>query len=163
VDSVSLRTAGDKMDTDIIEFVKLRYSLLIGEPTAERTKIALADAKPTKEVFQVVRGRDLETGLPRSVKLSNFEVYEAIKSSLNEILECALALFEEAPPELISDVMQGGLIFCGGGALIKNLDVVLSETLNVSVVIAEDPLNGGSSGMCQILTDRPLLKKVSHV
>lgn len=163
VESVSLRIAGDKMDTDIIEFVKLRYSLLIGEPTAERTKIALADARPNKDVFQVIRGRDLESGLPRSVKIGNYEIYSALKPSLDAIVGAAVALFEEAPPELISDIMQAGVILSGGGALIKNLDVVLSEALNIKVKIAEDPLTAVVRGCAKLLTDRQLLKKVSHV
>lgn len=162
VESVSLRVAGDAMDERIIEFVKLQYSLLIGVPTAERTKIALADARPGKEVYQVVRGRDLETGLPRSIRMTNFEIYEALSPAIEEILSAAVHLFEEAPPELVSEVMETGLMLCGGGALIRNLDVVLAERLNLKVSISEDPLTSVVRGCGKLLNDRALLKKVSY-
>jgi rod shape-determining protein MreB len=162
VSSASLRVAGDEIDERIIEFVKLRYSLLIGVPTAERTKIALADARPSKEIFQVVRGRDLESGLPRSIKVSNFEIFEALSPSFEIILEATVHLFEEAPPELVSDVMQSGIMLCGGGALIRNFDVVLAERLHVKVTIAEDPLTAVVRGCAKLLVDRDLLKKVSY-
>ncbi len=160
--STSLRTAGDSMDEAIIEFVKLKYSLLIGQPTAEQTKIALADAAPTHEMFQVVRGRDLETGLPRSVRITNFELYEALKGSFAAISDAVIQLFEEAPPELVAEVLENGVVLTGGGSLIRHLDQELGKRLKVAVRIAEDPLTTVVRGCGKLLSDKKLLSQVAY-
>jgi rod shape-determining protein MreB len=158
----SIKVAGDAMDEAIIHYVKLKYSLLVGQPTAELTKITLADAYPGKEVFHVVRGRDLESGLPRSVRLTNYEVSEALSPLFEEIAETVSDLLKESPPELVSDVLQSGIVLTGGGALIRNLALYFEKELDVSVTISDDPLTSVVRGVGKLLTDRGLLRAVEY-
>jgi len=157
----SLRIAGDEMDEAIINFVKLKYSLLLGQPTAENVKITLGSAiKPEKDNFVVVRGRDLESGLPRSVKLNDSEVREALSPVIQEIIIGISHTIEETPPELISDIMEKGIYLAGGGSLIQGIDKAISEATKMPVHIADDPLSCVVRGCGKLLEDQVLLNKL---
>lgn len=161
----SVRTAGDEMDEAIINYVKLKYSLLLGQPTAEKVKLTIGSALQAKsekesEKFAVVRGRDLETGLPKSIKLSSEEVGEALSPIMQEIVGNIKDMLEEAPPELVSDIMQRGIYLAGGGALLAGIADVIAEETKMPVYIADDPITCVARG-CGILLDNPtLLKKI---
>ena len=153
----SLRIAGDEMDEAIINFVKLKYSLLLGQPSAEAVKISIASAiNFEKEKSFVVRGRDLETGLPRSVKLTDGEIREALGPTIQEIISGISDTLEETPPELISDIMERGIYLAGGGALIYGIDKAISEATKMPVYIADDPLTCVARG-CGKLLENPLM------
>lgn len=159
----SVRVAGDEMDEAIINYVKLKYSLLLGQPTAERVKLTIgsaiqAQSDKKEEKFAVVRGRDLETGLPKSVKLSGEEVREALAPTMQEIVGNIKDLLEEAPPELVSDVMQNGIHLAGGGALLAGIDEVIRDATKMPVYIADDPITCVARG-CGILLSNPILLK----
>jgi rod shape-determining protein MreB len=161
----SVRIAGDEMDEAIINYVRLKYSLLLGQPTAEAVKIGIAsvysDAEGSgKQKFTVVRGRDLETGLPKSIKLTNSEIGEALSPIIQEIIGNIVDTLEETPPELTSDIMERGIILAGGGSLISGIDKAISEATKMPVWIAEDPLTCVVRGCGVCLEDAALLKKI---
>lgn len=159
----SVRIAGDEMDEAIINYVKLKYSLLLGQPTAEAVKIEIGQATNSdnkKERFTVVRGRDLENGLPKSIKLSDSEVQEALGPSIREITSNIVDTLEEAPPELVADIMLRGITIAGGGALLSGIDKFISDATKIPVSIADDPLTCVVRGCGILLTDPILLKKV---
>ncbi len=157
----SIRTAGDEMDEAIISYARLKYSLLLGQPTAENVKISIGSAYPSeKEKYFVVRGRDLETGLPKSIKFSNDEVREALSPVLLEISTNIKETIESAPPELISDVMDTGIIMAGGGANLPGIDRLISEITNMPVYISDDPLTCVVRGCGKVLEDQKLLKRL---
>lgn len=157
----SLRIAGDEMDEAIVNFVKLKYSLLLGQSSAEAAKIGLASAinfEKTKNY--VVRGRDLETGLPRSVKLTDDEIREALGPTIQEIITGISDTLEETPPELISDIMERGIYLAGGGSLIYGIDKAISEATKMPVFIAEDPLTCVVRGCGKLLENIAMLNKL---
>lgn len=156
----SIRVAGDEMDEAIINYVKLKYSLLLGQPTAEAVKIGIASVVSTKEKFTVVRGRDLETGLPKSIRLTSSEIQEALSPIIQEIIANIVDTLEETPPELTSDVMERGIILAGGGAMINGIDKIISEATKMPVWVAEDPLTCVVRGCGVCLEDNGLLKKI---
>ncbi len=156
----SVRIAGDEMDEAIINYVRLKYSLLLGQPTAEKVKIAIGGGSLDKEKFTVVRGRDLETGLPKSIKLSSQEIKEALSPIVNEIVSNIQDTLEEAPPELISDIMERGIVMAGGGSLLAGIDRQVAETTKMPVFVAEDPLTCVVRGCGKLLTDPTLLKRI---
>lgn len=157
----SLRIAGDEMDEAIINFVKLKYSVLLGQPTAEEVKIKIGSAyRFEKEKTATVRGRDLEKGLPRSVKLTSAEVREALGPTIHEIINGISSTIEETPPELVSDIMEKGIYMAGGGSLIHGIDKAVSEATNMPVHIAEDPLTCVARGCGKLLEDTALLNKI---
>lgn len=159
--SRSVRTAGDEMDDAIINYVRLKYSLLLGQPTAENVKISIGTVWGSeKETFSVVRGRDLETGLPKSVKLSSYEVREALAPIVHEIVTNIQDTIEEAPPELVSDIMEKGIYLAGGGALIKGISEMIKEATKMPTYIAEDPLTCVVRGCGKLLENDILLKKI---
>lgn len=159
----SVRIAGDEMDDAIMKFFRLKYSMLLGQPTAERIKIEIGSAaQMEKEKFIVVRGRDLESGLPKSLKLSSNEAREALAPIIQEIVGHIKDTLEEAPPELISDIMDKGIIMAGGGALIPGIDRVVKEATQTDVYIAEDPITAVVRGCGILLEDPSLLSKI-HV
>lgn len=140
--SNSLKVAGDELDDDIVNYVKREMGLAIGETTAEQIKITVGCASPLMSETQIeVRGRDLTSGLPRNVVISSTQAEEAIKESINEIVEAVKTTLEKTPPELASDIVGKGIVLAGGGALIKNLDKLLSSKTGIPVYIAEDPLD----------------------
>lgn len=157
----SLRVAGDEMDEAIINFVKLKYSLLLGQPTAEEAKIKIGSAsKFKKEKSATVRGRDLESGLPRSIRLTSGEIREALGPIIHEIITGISQTLEETPPELTSDIMQKGIYMAGGGSKIFGIDTAVSDATKMPVTIAEDPLTCVARG-CGILLENPkLLTKI---
>ncbi len=157
----SVRTAGDEMDEAIINYVRLKYSLLLGQPTAENVKISIGTVWGSeKETFSVVRGRDLETGLPKSVKLSSYEVREALGPIVHEIVTNIQDTIEEAPPELVSDIMEKGIHLAGGGALIKGIAEMIKEATKMPTFIAEDPLTCVVRGCGKLLENEGLLRKI---
>jgi rod shape-determining protein MreB len=157
----SLRIAGDEMDEAIANFIRLKHSLLIGLPTAEEVKISLGSALPQKQERQmVIRGRDLEKGLPRSLKVSMAEVREALAPVINQIVGHLSEILEETPPELTSDIVTRGLVLCGGGALIEGLDKFIADELKLPVWVADDPMTAVVRGCGKVLEEQSLLNKV---
>lgn len=157
----SLRVAGDEMDEDIISYMRMRYGLLIGERTAEEIKIELGSAFPLeKEKETVVRGRELSSGLPKSIRISSVEVREAISGTITQIINNIHEVLEETPPELLSDILERGIIITGGGALIRGLDKRISDEAKIPVWVADDPLTTVVRGCCKVLDNLDLLSKV---
>ncbi|KKQ51803.1 MAG: Rod shape-determining protein mreB [Candidatus Woesebacteria bacterium GW2011_GWB1_39_10b] len=157
----SIRIAGDEMNEAIMNYVRLKYSLLLGEPTAEEVKISIGSAKPTKEEkYFVVRGRDLEVGLPKSIKLSSSEIREALAPVVQEIVGNIVETLEETPPELVSDIMERGIVMAGGGSLLPGIDEFIAEATKMPTYIADDPLTCVVRGCGKILEDISLLKRI---
>ncbi len=159
--SNSLRVAGDELDDDIVNYVKREYNLAIGETTAEQIKKQIGCAIPLITVEEMeVKGRDLNTGLPKNITINSTQVEEAIKYSINDIVEIVKNTLEKTPPELASDIAEKGIVLAGGGALIKNLDKLLSEKTDMPVYIAEDPLDSVVRGTGKTLENLENLKRV---
>lgn len=157
----SLRVAGDELDQDILNYLKMRYGLLIGEKTAESIKIEIGSAMPLKaEKETVVRGRDLSTGLPKSLKISSVEIREAMVGTINQIIGALSEVLEETPPELTADLMERGIVITGGGALLRGLDKRIAEETKMPVWVADDPLTTVVRGCGRLLDDLDLLSKV---
>lgn len=157
----SLRVAGDEMDQDLITYMRMRYGMLIGERTAEDLKIELGSAAPLeKEKDTIVRGRELATGLPKSIKISSVEIREALSSTIAQIIGSIHEILEETPPELLSDILERGIVITGGGALIRGLDKRISDETKIPVLIAEDPLTTVVRGCYKLLDNLDLLAKV---
>ena len=158
----SIRIAGDEMNEAIISYVRLKYSLLIGEPTSEEVKINIGSVKSLpKEKFYVVRGRDLENGLPKSIKLTSTEIREALAPTVSEILGNIVGTLEETPPELVADIMERGIILAGGGSLIPGIDELVSEATKMPTYIADDPLTCVVRGCGHVLENLNLLNKIN--
>lgn len=156
----SIRIAGDEMNEAISNYVRLKYSLLLGNPTAEEIKLNIGSGSAKKEKYYVARGRDLESGLPKSIKLSSSEIREALAPIVQEIVGNIKELLEETPPELVSDIMERGIVMAGGGSLLEGIDKVVEETVKMPVWIADDPITCVVRG-CGILLDKPsLLAKI---
>lgn len=156
----SIRVAGDEMDEAIANYVRLKYSLLLGEETSEEVKINIGSAISGSEKFHVVRGRDLESGLPKSVKLSSSEIREALAPTVQEIIGNIAETLEETPPELISDIMERGIVMAGGGSLLLGIDKKVAEEIRMSVWIADDPITCVVRGCGKVLEDASLLRKI---
>lgn len=162
----SIRVAGDEMDEAIINYVRLKYSLLLGQPTAEQVKISIGSAWGGKESngkngkFAVVRGRDLEAGLPKSIKLTSGEIQEALGPIIHEIIGNIVDTLEETPPELTSDIMEKGITLAGGGSLISGIDKAVAEATKMPVWVAEDPLTCVVRGCGACLENSDFLKKI---
>lgn len=140
--SNSLKVAGDELDDDIVNYVKREMGLAIGETTAEQIKISIGCASSLMTETQIeVRGRDLSNGLPRNVIITSSQAEDAMRESINEIVETVKATLEKTPPELASDIVGKGIVLAGGGALIKNLDKLLSSKTGIPVYIADEPLD----------------------
>lgn len=162
----SVRIAGDEMDDAIINYFRLKYSILLGQPTAERIKHTIGSVgnkKDEKEQFAVVRGRDLETGLPKSIKISSNEVREALAPIVQEIVTHIKDTLEEAPPELVSDIMERGIVLAGGGALISGIDTMIAEATKTDVHVADDAITCVARGCGVLLEDKSLLSKINVV
>jgi rod shape-determining protein MreB len=137
----SARVGGNKIDNAIAQYIKKRYGLAIGERTAEEIKIAIGSALPQiKEKFVEVKGRDLIGGLPRNIRISSNEITEAIQDELREIINAIKEVLQETPPELAADIMDKGMVLSGGGALLSNLDQLISKVIGVPCYVAEDSL-----------------------
>ena len=159
-----LRIAGDEMDEAIVSFCRLKYSLLIGQESAEEVKIQIGSAFPPptgeEERQTVVRGRDLETGLPKSVKLGGGEIREALAPILNQIVEGVSEIVEDTPPELIGDLMERGVALAGGGSLLSGIDKLIAQEVKMPVWRADDPQTCVVKGCGKVLEDNVLLEKV---
>ena len=190
--SKSLRVAGDDMDLAIIHYIRLRHGLLIGEKTAEELKISIGSAyeKNTKlknrdaiielgaegqnlkinsekekheEKVAIIRGRDIETGLPKSLKITEIEVREALSSVLTQIIDAIAGVLEDAPPELTSDILEHGILLTGGGSQLFGLDHLIVERTHIPVIRSEDPTTSVVRGTGKVLEDPSLLARVKVI
>ncbi|UCD14972.1 MAG: rod shape-determining protein [Candidatus Omnitrophota bacterium] len=160
----SIRVGGDEMDDAIIEHMKKHYNLMIGERTAEEIKIKIGSAWPLDdETLIEVRGRDLITGLPKFIKISSEEIREALQAPLKEIVDAAKVTLERTPPELASDLIERGIVLCGGGSLLRGLDKLIAEETGLACFVADDPLTAVAIGTGKILEEPKFLKKLSLV
>lgn len=183
--SRSLRMAGDEMDKAILHYIRLRHGMILGENTAEKLKIKIGSAykktEKTKtakiqkketvtedlqveekgeEKMAIVRGRDIETGLPRSLRINELEVREALAPVISEIIEGIADVLEETPPELIADILERGIILTGGGAKLAGLDYLIVERTHMPVIVSDDPLSSVVRGTGKVLEDDALLNLV---
>lgn len=157
--SNSLRIAGDELDEDIIEYIKKHENLAIGETTAEAIKIEIGCALPLMaDTPMEIRGRDLVTGLPRNVTIKSSQIMEAIQESISKIVNTVKQTLENTPPELAADLVEKGVYLAGGGALIQNLDKLLSQEINMPVIIAEAPLDCVVNGTGKTVEELEKLK-----
>jgi len=157
--SSSVRVAGDKMDEAIVQYVKRHYNLLIGERSAELIKIMIGSAYPSKEAKVLeVKGRDLVTGIPKTIEINSEEIRESISEPINAIIETIRIALEKTPPELAADIVDKGIVLSGGGALLKDLDLLVREVTNLPVTVAEDPLTTVVVGSGRVLDDINLLR-----
>jgi rod shape-determining protein MreB len=157
--SRSLRVAGDEMDQDVIQYVRNKYNLLIGERMAEKAKIAIGSAHPLwEEKTFTLRGRNLVTGLPESIEVSSIEMREALSASVNTIVAAIKDAIDETPPEIIADLMEIGVCMAGGGSLLQGLTERLQEELKIRVWLAEDPMTCVARGAGRVLEDYDNLK-----
>jgi rod shape-determining protein MreB len=160
--SHSVRVAGDKMDEAVIQYVKRKYNLLIGERTAEAVKIAIGTAYPEKETrVAEIKGRDLVSGIPKTLEINSEEVMAAISEPVNAIVEAVKVALERMPPELAADIVDRGIVLAGGGALLHNLDVLLREETGLPIIVAENPLTTVVMGTGMVLDELILLKEVA--
>ncbi len=152
--SRSIRVAGDEMDEDVIQYMRTKYNLLIGERMAERAKLEAGSAYPLPEERRItMRGRNLITGLPEAVDVSSIELREALSSSVQIILDAIKDALDETPPELISDLMESGICMAGGGSLLAGLQERVSEEVNMRVWLADDPMTCVARGAGRVLED----------
>jgi rod shape-determining protein MreB len=182
--SKSLRVAGDDMDSSITHYIRLRHGLLIGERTAEELKINVGSAyedsskfknqnlkldknnqgaDKNKEKMAVIRGRDIETGLPKSLRVTEIEVREALAPVLTQIIDAVAQVLEDAPPELTSDIMEHGILLTGGGSMLPGLDHLIVERTHIAVTRSEDPLTSVVRGTGKVLEDESLLQRVKVI
>ena len=154
VASQTLRMAGDKLDESIVNYSRQRHNILIGERTAELIKMKIGSAYPLAEEVEIaVKGRDLLTGVPRSVTVTSIEIREALKDNVKQVVTAVKATLEQTPPELSADIIDRGIVLCGGGAMIKGLDQLLSEECGLPVAVAHNPLHAVVDGVGFILED----------
>ena len=159
--SRNLRIAGDEMNEDIVRYCRDEFNLLIGEKTAEDVKIAIGNACYQEKKMKIsVRGRDLVSGLPKEVFLDNDQVREALSRSIRIIINNIKTAIEETPPELVSDIMQKGIILAGGGSLIRGLDKLVASQTEMPVRMMEDPLTAVVRGTGIVLEDIESLREV---
>jgi rod shape-determining protein MreB len=161
VTSKSLRIAGDEFDESIVHYIKKEYNLMVGERTAEEIKVTVGAAypKPKDEVMEI-RGRDLVTGLPKTLMITSAEITEALKEPINAIIDSIKFTLEKTPPELAADIMDRGIMLTGGGALLSGLNKLISEETGMPVSIAEDPLDCVVKGAGKVLEEIETLKRV---
>ena len=152
--SRSIRVGGDEMDRNIINYIKREYNLVIGERTAEELKMKIGSAAPLEEELSLsIKGRDAVVGLPRTITVSSKEVRNSLKDSFASIINVIKGALEQCPPELSSDLVDRGIVLAGGGALIRNLDVLISGETGLPVVVAHDPLSAVANGTGTVLQD----------
>src|SRR4029079_15479270 len=157
----SIRIAGDELDEAIINFVKKEYSLALGERTAEEIKKALASAfKLEEELYAEVRGRDLVTGLPKTIVVSTEEIRDAIEEPVSTVVDAVKVTLDKTPPELAADIMGTGIVLAGGGALLHGLDARLQHETGMPSVVAQNPLDCVAIGSGQSLEEFEALKGV---
>lgn len=162
----SLRVAGDELTEAVMNYTRLKYSLLLGEASAEEVKIAVGSAYPQKKEAEgtplsiVVRGRSLETGLPKSLKLTSSEIRESLMPIIQQMLSEIGLIIEETPPEIVSDILEKGIVMAGGGSLIRGLDKLISEETGMPVWVTDRPMEAVVRGCAKVLEDDNLLRKV---
>lgn len=160
--SKSVRVGGDKMDEAILQYIKRKYNLLIGITTAELIKTGIGSAYPSDQVETIdVKGRDLVTGIPKILTIDSDEVRQAISEQIETIVETVRIALEQTPPELAADIVDTGIVLAGGGALLKNLDVLLREETKLPITITEDPLSTVVLGSGMVLDNIAMLKEVT--
>jgi rod shape-determining protein MreB len=160
--SKSVRVGGDKFDEAILQYVKRKYNLLIGERTAEVIKTTIGTAYPQEEPESIeVKGRDLVTGIPKILSIDSEEVRVAIAEQIDTIVQVVKLALEQTPPELAADIVDRGIFLTGGGALLKNLDILLKEETGLPIIIADDPLSAVVLGSGKTLENLDLLREVS--
>jgi rod shape-determining protein MreB len=161
VASQSVRIGGDELDEAIIQYIKKEYSLALGERTAEEIKIALGSAWPLmEEIHAEIRGRDLVTGLPKTIVVSTEEIREAIEEPVSAVVDAVKVTLDKTPPELAADIMEQGIVLTGGGALLHGLDARLQHETGMPMIIADDPLHCVALGSGQALEEFAALKDV---
>ncbi len=161
VASQSAPIAGDELDKSIIQFIKKEYNLALGERTAEEVKVALGSAWPLlEEVSAEIRGRDLMTGLPKTIVITSEEVREAMSEPVSAIVDAVRATLDKTPPELAADIMGQGIVLTGGGALLHGLDALVAAETGILVAIGENPLQSVAFGAGQCLEHLPILRDV---
>lgn len=162
VTSCSIRIGGDEMDSSIIQYIKREYNLLIGERTAEEIKINIGTAivNPNQDKAMDIRGRDLVSGLPKTVRIKSSEICEALSEPVHKIVDAVKGTLEKTPPELAADVMDHGIMMTGGGSLLNSLDKLLSHETGMPVLVSEDALSCVGEGTGRSLENIELLKRV---
>jgi len=163
VTAKSIRVAGDELDEAIVQYVKRTYNMLIGERTGEEIKMTIGSAYPTGEEDSMeVRGRDLVTGLPRTLRVTSEEIRKAINEPVSAILDAIKITLENTPPELAADIMDRGIVMTGGGALLKGLDLLISKETGMPVNVADEPLLCVVKGCGKCLDNLDILKRVAR-
>jgi rod shape-determining protein MreB len=158
----SVRVGGDKMDEAIIAYIKRKYNLMIGERTAEHIKVEVGSAYPTSKVEPIeVKGRDLISGIPKAINVTEDEIREALQESVGLILDTIKVTLENTPPELAADIVDRGIVLAGGGALLRGLDILIREQTGVPVIVPDDPLTAVVRGCGMMLDKLELLRKVA--
>jgi len=160
VKSKNLKIAGDRLNNDIISYMRDEFKILIGERTAEMVKIAIGSVIPGEYMETEVHGRDLLTGLPREVVVTDSDIREALSLSIRDLVEGVKDMLETTPPEILSDIMHHGITLSGGGALLPGLDQLLQKVLKIPVYVVEEPLSAVARGTGVILADLSLYKDV---
>jgi rod shape-determining protein MreB len=160
--SQSVRVGGDKMDESIMAYIKRKYNMAIGEQTAERIKITIGNAYPLEQQLTMeVKGRDMVAGIPKTVVVNSDEIRDSLSEPTNAIVEAVLIALERTPPELAADIVDKGIVLTGGGALLKNLDVLLREETGLPVMVCDDPISAVVLGSGKALDHLELLKEVT--
>ncbi len=160
--SKAVRVGGDKMDDAISSYIKRKYNLMIGERTAEQIKIEIGSAYPTVKAEPLeVKGRDLISGIPKAINVTEAEIREALQESIGIILDTIKVTLENTPPELSADIVDRGIVLAGGGALLRGLDILIREQTGVPVLVPEDPLTAVVRGCGMMLDKLDLLRKVA--
>jgi rod shape-determining protein MreB len=160
--SKSVRVAGNEMDEAVIQYIKKKYNLLIGERTAEQIKFEIGSAFPLDEPMTMeIKGRDLIEGIPKTLTITDAEIREALQEPVSIIVNAVRVALERTPPELSADIVDRGIVLTGGGSLLKNLDRLLREETGLPVSVAEDPLSSVVLGTGKMLSDFDLLRKIS--
>jgi rod shape-determining protein MreB len=160
--SKSVRVAGNEMDEAIIQYIKKKYNLLIGERTSEQIKLEIGSAFPLDEPLTMeIKGRDLIEGIPKTLTITDAEIREALAEPISIIVNAVRVALERTPPELSADIVDRGIVLTGGGSLLRNLDRLLREETGLPVSVAEDPLSSVVLGTGKMLSDFDLLRKIS--
>ncbi|HEU5139728.1 MAG TPA: rod shape-determining protein [Bacillales bacterium] len=164
VTSQSIRIGGDEMDDSIVQYIKKTYNLMIGERTAEALKLEIGSAGSPEDVENMeIRGRDLLSGLPKTIEITAEEVSNALSDTVNNIIEAVKVTLEKTPPELAADIMDRGIVLTGGGALLRNLDRVLSDETKMPVLVAENALDSVALGTGRALENLHLFKSKAGI
>jgi rod shape-determining protein MreB and related proteins len=160
VNSKSLKIAGDRFNSDIINYLKQEYKIIVGEKTAEDIKILVGSVSPDGKLTTKVRGRDMTSGLPKEININDHDVSKAIGSSINILIDGIRKVIEKTPPEILGDIVNTGLYLTGGGAYIRGLSQLISKELNIPVMVPEDPMSLVAKGCGKILENIEFFKEV---